>query len=257
MDEGSGDDAVVLLHGFPDSSYMWRKQIPVLVEAGYRVIAPDLRGFGQPDKPAEVEAYRMRLLVGDIDAILDSLGVQAAHVVGHDWGAGLAWAVAGFLPARVLTLTVMAVGHPRAFQRALLTSSQGLRSWYMAFFQIRGFSERVISRNGFSLFRKGFRSPDIDREIEALSEPGALTAGLNWYRANVRPGRGSSMPNISAPTMGIWGAKDVALSEKQMTGSAEFVDGPFRYERIEAGHWMMLSRADEVNALLLDFLQGR
>jgi len=247
----------VLLHGFPDSSYLWRKQIPVLVEAGYRVIAPDLRGFGQSDKPQEVEAYRMRLLVGDVDAILESLGVESAHVVGHDWGAGLAWATAAFLPGRVRTLTVLAVGHPRAFQKALLTSSQGLRSWYMAFFQIRGFSEMVISRDGFSLFRRGFRSPDVDQEIEALSQPGALTAGLNWYRANVRPSRGGSMPNVTAPTMGVWGSKDVALSEKQMKGSAEFVDAEFRYERLEAGHWMMLTRTEQINALLLGFLKGR
>jgi len=256
VDEGSGDDAVVLLHGFPDSSYLWRKQIPALTDAGFRVIAPDLRGFGQSDKPPDVGAYVMRTLVQDVSGIMDALGVERAHVVGHDWGASLGWAVASFLPERVHKLVVLTVGHPTAFARAMITTSQGLRAWYMFFFRIPGLSEWVISRNDFATFRRGFRSPDIDREIEALSPPGALTAGLNWYRANVRPSRRPKLPNVSAPTLGVWGSKDPALTEQQMRGSAAFVDGPFRYERIEAGHWMMLSRPDQVNALLLDFLQG-
>jgi len=255
VDEGAGDEAVVLLHGFPDSSYLWRKQIPALTGAGFRVIAPDLRGFGQSDKPQEVEAYRMHLLVRDVNSIMDAVGVERAHVVGHDWGASLAWAFAGSLPGRAHRLVAMAVGHPRAFVRAMVTGSQGLRAWYMGFFRIPGFSERLISRNGFALFRRGFRSPDIDRNVEALSEPGALTAGLNWYRANVRFTRSPRLPNVAAPTMGIWGSKDVALTEQQMRRSGEFVDGPFRYERIEAGHWMQLTRPDQVNALLRDFLR--
>jgi pimeloyl-ACP methyl ester carboxylesterase len=254
VDEGTGDDVVLLLHGFPDSSYLWRKQIPALTGAGFRVIAPDLRGFGQSEKPQEVGAYAMRTLVGDVNGILDALGVERAHVVGHDWGASLAWAFAGTMPGRVHKLVAMAVGHPRAFARSMLTSSQGLRAWYMGFFRIPGVSERLLSRDGFALFRRGFRSPDIDRNIESLSEPGALTAGLNWYRANVRLTRRPHLPNVSAPTMGIWGSKDVALTERQMRTSEEFVGGPFRYERIEAGHWMMLTRPDRINGLLLDFL---
>jgi pimeloyl-ACP methyl ester carboxylesterase len=256
VDEGSGDDTVVLLHGFPDSSWMWRKQIPALTAAGFRVIAPDLRGFGESDKPQGVEAYSMHILVQDVNGIMDALGVQRAHVVGHDWGASLAWAFAGTRPQRVDRLVVLTVGHPRAFVRAMLTSSQGLRAWYMGFFRLPGVSERVLSRNRFALFRKGFRSPDIDQEVEGLSRPGALTAGLNWYRANVRFTRRPRLPNVTAPTMGIWGSKDVALTERQMRESGRFVDGAFRYERIEAGHWMMLSRSDEVNGLLLEFLSG-
>ena len=175
--------------------------------------------------------------------------------MGHDWGAALAWAFAGNLPGRTRSLTAMAVGHPRAFLRAMLTSGQALRSWYMGLFRIPGFSERVLSRNDFTLFRRGMPSPDRDHEVEAMREPGALTAALNWYRANVKPLRPPRAPNVAAPVMGIWGSKDVALGEKQMRESARFVDGPFRFEGIDAGHWMMLSRPDEVNALLLDFLR--
>jgi pimeloyl-ACP methyl ester carboxylesterase len=255
VDEGSGD-AVVLLHGFPDSSYLWRNQIPALTGAGFRVIAPDLRGYGESDKPQDVAAYDMRLLVQDVNAIMDAQGVDRAHVVGHDWGAALAWAFAGNLPGRVHKLTVMAVGHPRAFLRAMLTSSQVLRSWYMGFFRIPGFSERMLSRNDFAMFRRFMRGvPDLDRYVDAFREPGALTAGLNWYRANVKPLRPPRAPNAPMPTMGIYGSKDPALGEKQMRESARFVDGPFRYERVDADHWMMLRRPDEINALLLDFLR--
>ena len=254
LDEGSGDDVVVLLHGFPDTSHMWRKQIPALVEAGFRVIAPDLRGYGRSDKPEGVENYRMRLLVQDVDAIMSELDVERAHIVGHDWGAALAWTFAGALPGRTRSLTALAVGHPRAFQRAMLTTSQGLRSWYMGAFLIPG-SERLLARNGFALFRRGLRTPDVDLVVEQMSEPGALTAALNWYRANIRPSRAGGPVNVTSPTMGIWGSRDPACGERQMRWSAEYVQGPFRFEEVDAGHWMMLSRADRVNDLLLDFLQ--
>jgi pimeloyl-ACP methyl ester carboxylesterase len=220
------------------------------------VIAPDLRGFGQSDKPREVAAYAMQTLVTDVAGILAAKGVERARVVGHDWGAALAWSFAAFLPGKVERLTAMSVGHPQSFLRALTHSSQGLRSWYMLFFQIPRFSEKVISRNDFAAFRRMFRGvPDLDRYVEDLSRPGALTAALNIYRANAKPWqRAQKVPNVAAPTLGIWGTRDVALTEKQMTDSAEFVDGPFRYERMDAGHWLMLENPDELNNLLLDFL---
>jgi pimeloyl-ACP methyl ester carboxylesterase len=235
---------------------MWRNQIEGLTKAGYRVIAPDLRGRGQSDRPEDVEAYRMEELVRDVDGIMRALDIHDAYVVGHDWGAALAWSFAAFVPGRVRRLAVMAVGHPKSFFRALTHSSQGLRSWYMLFFQLRGFSEKALSRNDFALFKRFFRGmPDMQYYVEDLSRPGALTAALNWYRANARPWqRPVQVPNVTAPTLGIWGSRDFALTERQMRDSAEFVDASFRYERMEAGHWMMLQRPDEVNALLIDFL---
>src|SRR5438132_3427858 len=155
VDDGPRDgDPVVLLHGFPDSSWMWRNQIPALTGAGFRVIAPDLRGYGQSDKPEGVDAYRMPVLVQDVDAIMRSMGVDAAHVVGHDWGSALASAVAASLPGRVRRLVAMAVGHPRAFLRSLGRSGQALRSWYMLFFQVPRFSESMLSRNDWRMFRR-------------------------------------------------------------------------------------------------------
>ena len=258
VDDGPRDgEPVLLLHGFPDSSYMWREQVPALTGAGFRVIAPDLRGYGESDKPQEVQAYRMQTLVRDVVEILGAVDVSEANVVGHDWGAALAWSLAAFVPGMVKRLAVLAVGHPKAFFRALTRTSQGARSWYMLLFQIPRFSEAMISRNDFAFLRRFMRGvPDLEKYVADMSRPGALTAALNWYRANAKPWeRPQDVPNVTAPTLGMWGSRDVALTERQMVDSADFVEGPFRYERLEgAGHWMMLERPDEVNDLLLEFL---
>lgn len=257
LDEGARDGhPVLLLHGFPDSSRLWRNQVPALVDAGYRAIAPDLRGFGDSDRPERVRDYRMPVIVDDVRALLDALDISTAHVVGHDWGAIVAWAVAGNLADRVDRLVAITVGHPRVFSR--VSPAQLARSWYVMFFQIPKLPEALIRARDWRLFRKvGLfgTSPDIDRYIEDLSRPGALTAGINWYRANrPRPSSWNWYPRVSVPTMGIWGAKDGAVGEKQMTDSVRYVDGPWRYERMEAGHWLPLTRAQQLNELLIGFL---
>jgi pimeloyl-ACP methyl ester carboxylesterase len=257
VDEGDGP-AVVLLHGFPDSADEWRLQIPVLVEAGFRVIAPDLRGFGQTDKPIGVDNYVIFNAVADVGGIMNELGVERTSVVGHDFGAGVAWMFATAEPARVEKLVVVSVGHPGAFTRA--TFKQMQLSWYSFLFQNEGLAEDLLAKDGWSLFREWLASsPDIDRSLEAMADRASLTAGLSWYRANMTPqiwGVDIPFPEIAVPTMGIWGSTDFALSEEQMTDSVQYLTGPWRYERIEgAGHWIGLERPDEMNALLLDFLR--
>ncbi|MFN2544932.1 MAG: alpha/beta fold hydrolase [Actinomycetota bacterium] len=248
----------MLLHGFPDTSWVWRNEIPALTAAGFRVIAPDLRGRGASDVPEGVEAYRMEELVRDVDGIMRALGIEQAHLVGHDFGAALAWSFAAFLPGKVRRLAVLAVGHPQAFLRAMTRSGQALRSWYMLFFQIPGLSEAVLSRNDFAMFRRFIQgTPDVDVYVRDLSRPGALTAALSWYRANTKPWRRQAVPKVTVPTLGLWGSRDAALGERQMKDSADFVDGPFSYERMEAGHWMMLQQPDEVNRILVEFLTER
>lgn len=258
VDEGSGP-AVVLIHGFPDSADLWRNQVPALVDAGFRVIAPDLRGLGDSDKPEGVQNYVILNAMADVRAIMDELGVERAHVVGHDFGAGVAWVTAIAQPERVEKLVVLSVGHPGTFNRPVFKQMQ--MSWYTFFFQFEGIAETVLMRDNWSLFREWLSSsPDRERSIEAMSRPGALTAGLSWYRANIRPevwGIEIPFPEVSAPTMGIWGSEDFALSEEQMTDSVQYLAGEWRYERIDgAGHWFMLEKPDEVNALLLDFLKS-
>ena len=256
QDEGDGP-AVVLLHGFPDSHVLWRNQVPVLVEAGYRVIVPDLRGFGDSSKPEGVDDYGILNIAGDVLGILDSLGVQRAHVVGHDWGAALAWAMGAFVADRVDHLVALSVGHPSAFRDAGYAQRQ--KSWYMLLFQFEGIAEQWLSADDFANMRSWSNHPDMDQVAVDLARPGALTAALNWYRANVHPRTLVEpplvFPQVQAPTMGVWSSGDFALVESGMTASQPFVDGSWRYERIEgAGHWMQLEAPDQVAALLVDFL---
>jgi pimeloyl-ACP methyl ester carboxylesterase len=254
--EGEGPP-VVLLHGWPDTHDLWRHQVPALTAAGYQVIAPDLRGYGASDKPEGADAYNILLLAGDVLGVLDHLGIERAHVVGHDWGAALAWAVTAFMPDRVDHLACLSVGHPSAFGSAGFGQRQ--LSWYMLLFQFEGIAEQWLSMDDFTNMREWCHHPDLEAIKPRLREPGHLTAGLNWYRANVAPEvlvqPPIELPPISAPTMGIWGSKDFALTEEQMVGSARFVTGSWRYERLEGlDHWVMLEDPDRVSALLVDFL---
>ena len=248
---------VVLLHGFPDSGRLWRHQVSALAGRGFRVIVPDLRGYGRSDKPKEVESYFIPHLVSDVVAILDQLGIERAHLVGHDWGAALAWMTGSLRPERVDHLVALSVGHPASFAAAGLEQRQ--KSWYMLLFQFEGVAERWLSENGWANFRTWAGHPDAEALIADLESHASLTPGLNWYRANVPPqvfvAPPVELPPVQAPTMGVWSDGDFALTEVQMTGSVHCVAGRWRYERIEGpGHWMQLEAPDAVNELLLDFL---
>jgi pimeloyl-ACP methyl ester carboxylesterase len=256
-DQGSGPP-VLLLHGFPDSSSLWRHQVPALVQAGYRVIAPDLRGFGASDKPASVDAYAIPTLLGDALGLLDSLGVARAHVVCHDWGAALGWGLAMFAPERVDRFVAFSVGHFGSFFDAGLEQRE--KSWYMLYFQYEGIAEEALRADDWKLFRDWTRNhSEAPHWIADLSRPGALTAALNWYRANVNPARpglaGMEFPPVKAPTLGVWSSGDAYLTEPQMTASKKFVTGDWRYERIEgASHWLMLDQPERVTKLLVEWL---
>lgn len=249
---------VLLLHGFPDSARLWRHQIPVLTDAGYRVLAPDLRGFGRSDKPDDVRAYAMSAMARDAVAMLDDAGAGSAHVVGHDWGASLGWYLTAVHPSRVRTLTVLSVGHPAAFQAAGLRQRE--KTWYMLLFQFEGVAEQWLSADNWYWLRTWTGNPpELDHWIADLSRPGALSAALNVYRANMAPKRlvepGRQLPPADRPVMGVWSSGDVALLEEQMTGSKRYVTGEWRYERIEdASHWIPLDAADDLSHLLLDWL---
>ena len=265
-DVGTGPP-IVMLHGWPDSWHLWSSQMQALAERGYRVIAPDLRGFGESDKPDEVEQYSIVHSVGDVAGIMDALDIERAVVVGHDFGAALAWVFTSFLPDRVVKLATVSVGHPAAF------ASAGLRqrelSWYMMWFQFPGVAEEGLAENDWELFRRWAyggiergEDPHAERQIADLSRPGALTAGFNWYRANIAPAtfhRDHStfdFPQIACPTMGVWSRGDMALTEEQMTGSERYVSGSWRYERIEdVDHWVPVHASEQLTALLLDFIQ--
>lgn len=255
-DVGTGP-AILMLHGFPDSAALWRHQVADLVAAGFRVVVPDLRGFGASARPPAVADYRVEQLLGDVVGVLDALAVPQAHVVCHDWGASLGWLLAGLHADRVLSLNALAVGHPQAFYGGGLAQRE--KSWYMLLFQFEGLAERVLSENDWALFRDFVRHHDeCERWLQDLSRPGALSAALNWYRANAHPAqtfRELSFPRVNVPAQGLWGSADPYLTEAQMVASASHVDGHWRYIRVEgAGHWLPLDRPQAVTRHVLDWL---
>jgi pimeloyl-ACP methyl ester carboxylesterase len=258
QDEGDGPP-VVLVHGWPDSLDVWRHQVGALTAAGRRVISYDLRGFGESDKPSDVEAYAIPHHLADLQALADALDLGPFALVGHDWGSALAWAFASLVPDRVERLCAMSVGHPTAFSDA--DWEQRRRSWYMLLFT-HPIAEQVFPRDGWKLLYAFGSCPDFDRYVKVLSEPTMLTASLNIYRANVPPealflGEPLPLPPVGAPVLGMWSSGDLALTEAQMVRSAEFVAGPWRYQRLDGcGHWMQLEAPDKVNGFLVDFLAG-
>ncbi|WP_226351852.1 MULTISPECIES: alpha/beta fold hydrolase [unclassified Pseudonocardia] len=263
-DTGGVGSPVLLLHGWPDRAALWAHQAAALAGAGYRVVVPDLRGFGDSDRPAEVEHYRMRALVADVLGVADALGIDRFALAGHDWGASLGWAVTLASP-RVTRYAAFSVGHPAAFATAGFR--QKAMSWYMLWFQFPGVAEQVMPAEDWQFLRGWLHAtlpdghPMAARHVADLSRPGALTASLNWYRANVDPARfvPTTMPEpprITVPTMGVWSDGDLALTEGQMRGSSAYVDG-FRFERVEGcGHWIPEEAPEAASALLLDFLAG-
>jgi len=257
--ETAGDGPPVLLvHGFPDSRRVWREQIGPLAEAGFRAIAPDLRGFGESERPEGVEAYRATTVVGDLLELLDEHGVERAHIVGHDWGAGLVWVLAALHPERVLTLTALSVGHPSA------AKPRGIESWQKGWYQLLFLfdeAEDLLLADGARLLREWLAdAPDAERYVEELSEPGVLTARLGLYRANLHPRNERApraLPPVAAPTLGLFSTGEPYLTEAAMARSGEHVTGRWRYERIDgAGHWLQLDAAERVNRLLLEHLRG-
>jgi len=257
-DQGSGTP-VIFLHGFPDTGDLWRNQVPELVKQGFRAIVPDMRGRGRTSKPPNVSDYRLSSIVRDVTGILDGLGVQRAHVVGHDWGAAVAWLVAALAPERVDRLVVISVGAPGTGAKPTLDELQ--KGWYRLLFLFEGTAEELIQRDDWYLFRLFLDgATDTEAYVKTLAEPGALTPALNWYRANLpvqallgRSG-GPQLPMIKADTLGIWSTGDLYLTEEAMTRSEQRVQGRWRYERFEGSHWVPLDQPDRLNRLLVEFL---
>jgi pimeloyl-ACP methyl ester carboxylesterase len=257
VEESEKGTPVLLLHGWPDSSYVWRNQIPFLTRHGFRTIVPDMRGFGQSSRPAEVAEYALSKSVGDVTGLLDAVGLESAHVVGHDWGAAVAWSMAMAHPDRVAKLVVLSVGHP-GVPKSL---RQDEMAWYQLFFQFEGIAEANLAYDDWAWLRRFLRGAgDQERYEQDLSRPGALTASLNWYRANLAPkipGPSPELPPVLVPTLGIWSTNDHYLDGERMQKSGEYVKGPWRYEEIEgASHWIPLEAPDLLNSLLLEWLQG-
>jgi len=252
----------LLMHGFPEGAESWLRQIPVLARAGHLVVAPDMRGYGMTDAPEGVESYSVDHLVEDARSLIEAFGKKRAHVAGHDWGAVVAWYFAGTHPEMTASLTTLSVGHPAALAEASRRDEdQQARSSYIGLFLVEGKAEHVLLDDDGRRLRTMFKlgpNPDavpervIDSFARAQARPGSLTAGLNYYRANLRTGgqaweRLQRLGPITAPTRFVWGAEDPACGRVQAEGTATQVKGPYVFEELPgAGHWLQFERPDEV-----------
>jgi pimeloyl-ACP methyl ester carboxylesterase len=252
---------VLLLHGFPQTSREWAGVMPPLAAAGCRAVAPDQRGYSPGARPAEVGDYAMGAIVGDALGILAQLGAERADVVGHDWGAAVAWHLADRHPDRVRSLTAVSVPHPIAFTGAIANDpDQQQRSAYMLFFrQEEGVAEGVMSADDFKALRSVYDDAiapgDVEHYVERFSEPGALTAALNWYRAAGAADM-EGLRGVTVPTLFVWGPEDPAVGRTAAEACEQHVEGPYRFVELEgAGHWIPDSRADRLAQEIVEHLQ--
>lgn len=256
---------VVLLHGFPEFWYGWRHQIPALVAAGCRVIVPDQRGYNLSDKPKGVKSYSVFTLVKDIIGLIDALGYEKVNLVGHDWGAVVAWALAILHPERLHRLSIMNVPHPAVMKRFLQRDLEQIRrSWYVFFFQLPWLPESGMRQDNWRGAQRALRgsgkidtftTDDVVKYKEAWSRPGAMTAMINWYRAIMR--YQPPMPKdlrVKVRTLMMWGMKDFALSHRMARPSMDYVDEGNLIFFPEATHWVQHDAAEEVNHYLVDFI---
>lgn len=257
---------VLLLHGFPQSAYQWRHQLAALGDAGYRALAFDQRGYSPGARPEGVENYSVERLAADVLAVADELNAHQIDLVGHDWGAAVAWQVAGRYPDRLRSLTAVSVPHGAAFKAALASSSgdQLRRSSYIAFFQQEGTAEEALLADGGAGLRRLFEvsayPDDPTPYIELMQDPGALTAALGWYRALLKDGFGAAMASVAmgpvaVPTLYVWSDQDPAIGREAAEGTAEHVKGPYRFEvLVGVSHWIPEAAPEELNRLLLDHI---
>jgi len=265
--EAGAGALVVLLHGFPDFWYSWRFQLPALAAAGFRALAPDLRGYNLSDKPAGIDQYRLDRLAQDIVGLIRMVGAQRATLVGHDWGGVVAWKVAHDAPEAVTHLVILNAPHPASFRQALRTFSQVRRSWYLFFFQLPWLPEAVIRAWDYAIVRRVLRgasdrqatssADDLQAYTTALSQPGALTAALNYYRAAFRSFWREPMQvtsPITVPTLVIWGERDPYLGLRLLKNLDRWVPD-LRIQRIpDAGHWVHIQAREKVTPLIIEFL---
>jgi pimeloyl-ACP methyl ester carboxylesterase len=256
---------VILLHGFPEFWYGWRKQIPALAEAGCRVIVPDQRGYNLSDKPEGITSYDLYTLAGDVLGLIHVLDYEKVNLVGHDWGGIVAWALAMSRPEKLHKLTILNAPHPAVMRKFLRRDFEQMRrSWYAGFFQIPWLPESILSAGNFRAMIRGmkntakkntFTSEDFERYKEAWSQPGALTSMLNWYRAIIRrPLRMPENTRVKVRTLMMWGMKDFALTHRMARPSMDYCDEGNLILFPESTHWVHLDAVEEVNHYLLDFL---
>jgi pimeloyl-ACP methyl ester carboxylesterase len=257
----AGGRLIIALHGFPEDRHSWDEVAESLASAGYRVLAPDQRGYSPGARPARRRDYAMSELTGDVLALAQAAGADRFDVVGHDWGGMVAWSLAARHPERVRTATVLVSPHPRAFRYALGHSAQGLRSWYMALFQLPWLPERLFAVNAGKeaermLRRLGLDAGTAGRYARRFTSARAMTGPLNWYRA-IPFQEGSPAPDVGVPTLYITGDQERFITRAAAEATSRYVSGPYRHVELPGrSHWLSSEAGPEVSALLLEHLAG-
>ncbi len=253
-------EPVVFLHGFPQSSLAWSAYLAPFAAAGFHAVAPDQRGYAATARPTAVGQYSIDLLVGDVLGIADDLGVDRFHLVGHDWGGMVGWALASAHPHRLYSLTSVSTPHPRALASSLWRSAQLARSWYVGLFQVPRVPERLFTSGNGALLRRmlrdsGLPEASVEAYADAMLEPGAMTAALNYYRA-LRPRHSLAVGRITVPTLYVWSTDDIALGPVAARATGGEVDAPYRFVVLDgASHWIPETKVDELSAVLFEHLR--
>lgn len=256
-----GNEPVLFLHGFPETRHMWRHQVAALGAAGFHAVAPDQRGYSRGARPANVEAYATDLLTGDALGLMDALGYERFHLVGHDWGGQLSWLIAATKPERLLSLSVLSRPHPAAFARAMVEDRhQATRSGHHRAFREADAVKRMREANleplRVALSHQGVPARDVDVYCDALMDDGAIEGAMSWYRATGF--NAGEVPAVTVPTLYVWGTDDATVGRRAAELTAEHVTGPYRFEVVAgAGHFLVDQFPDQIGALLLSHIESR
>ena len=262
--EGPSGEPAILLHGFPETSIMWVSLMERLGDEGYRCCAPDQRGYSPGARPGGIADYEYRKLVSDVMALADALGYARFHLIGHDWGSAIGWVILHLHPDRVRSWTAMSVPHMDAFASAIADDpDQRERSRYMGFFMLPEKPEQSLAADDFAVLRSLWSSipkEQVDEYVSVFSQPGALTAALNWYRANAvllekRRG-GPKFGTVQHPTLLIWGNHDIAVGRASIERTAQYMKGTYRLAELNAGHWLVQEEPERVHDEILRHIQA-
>ena len=256
-------EAVILLHGFPETSHMWNDLLPLLSGGGYKIITPDQRGYSPGARPGKVRDYSIKRIAKDVFAIANALGIDRFHLVGHDWGSAIGWAVIALEPEKVISWTAMSVPHMKAFEHAYKNDKdQQKRSKYIGFFKLPFIPELYFSWNGYSRLRSLWKESSEEQKeqyLDIFKQRGALKASLNWYRANigvrVEPEDQIRFGDVTVPSQLIWGNRDMALGRTGTELTKNYMKGPYRLVELDAGHWLIQESFQEVSSAIIEHIE--
>ncbi|MEE3196222.1 MAG: alpha/beta hydrolase [Candidatus Neomarinimicrobiota bacterium] len=259
----NGGETVILLHGFPETSYMWIRLMDLLVKKGYRVIAPDQRGYSPKARPTLIKEYTLKHTVSDVLAIVNAYKLKRFHLVGHDWGSSVGWAFIAKYPDMMYSWTSLSIPHMRAFQEAYNNDfDQKEKSKYIGFFNMPFFPELYMSFNNYKNLKRVWKvhgEEEINAYLNVFRQRGALRSALNWYRANIgnrrKPSDYIQFGNVEVPTLFIWGNMDMAIGRKSVELSEKYMNGPYNFVELYAGHWLIQEKFDKVSNEIIKHLK--